>query len=103
MKSKQPISDQVKREIEVRAYLIWESEGHPHGREREHWERAEAEILGTKPVAAKKTVRAKPNGNPATVPVAAVAAKAAAPKSVTAKAKKPAKAKSPSKSGPHRG
>lgn len=29
--------------IEERAYAIWESEGKPHGREVEHWLRAEAE------------------------------------------------------------
>ena len=31
-------------EIRVRAYDIWVAEGCPEGREREHWERAAAEI-----------------------------------------------------------
>lgn len=62
------LSEEVRRAIEVRAYLIWESESRPHGREKEHWLRAEAEILGTKP--AKKAAAAKPNG------IAVVAAKA---------------------------
>jgi DUF2934 family protein len=30
--------------IRERAYQIWESEGRPHGRQEEHWRRAEAEI-----------------------------------------------------------
>lgn len=29
--------------IRVRAYLIWESEGRPHGRHHEHWQQAVAE------------------------------------------------------------
>jgi len=28
----------------ARAYAIWESEGRPHGRDHEHWLRAEREI-----------------------------------------------------------
>ncbi len=32
------------RRIEERAYAIWESEGRPHGRDREHWHKAEAQI-----------------------------------------------------------
>jgi hypothetical protein len=46
MSVKNTISNDVRRDIEIRAYLIWESEGRPHGREHEHWARAEAEILG---------------------------------------------------------
>ena len=53
-------SEEVRRAIEVRAYLIWEGEGRPQGREREHWLRAEAEVAGRKPV--KKAATAKTNG-----------------------------------------
>ena len=31
-------------EIGRRAYAIWEREGRPHGREREHWNQAEKEL-----------------------------------------------------------
>lgn len=31
-----------------RAYQIWESEGRPHGRDVEHWNRAEVEISGAR-------------------------------------------------------
>jgi hypothetical protein len=77
------LSDEVRRAIELRAYLIWEGEGRPHGREKEHWQRAEAEILSTKP--AKKASTAKPNGAAKTV--------AAVKKKPVAKAKSAAKSK----------
>jgi len=31
-------------EVQVRSYLIWESEGCPDGRDQEFWFRAEAEL-----------------------------------------------------------
>lgn len=30
--------------IRDRAYALWEAEGHPDGRDREHWARAEREL-----------------------------------------------------------
>jgi hypothetical protein len=51
--------------ISERAYHIWEAEGRPQGRDREHWERASREIEAEaksrprKPAAAAK---AKPAG-----------------------------------------
>ncbi|HEX3969850.1 MAG TPA: DUF2934 domain-containing protein [Stellaceae bacterium] len=30
--------------VQQRAYAIWEAEGRPGGRDREHWERAEREL-----------------------------------------------------------
>jgi len=74
MKARNRISDEVRRAIELRAYLIWEGEGRPHGREKEHWQRAEAEILSTKP--AKKAPAAKTSA--ATKTVAPVKTKPAA-------------------------
>ena len=65
MKARNRISDEVRRAIEVRAYLIWEGEGRPHGREKEHWQRAEAEIMGKAP--AKKAPAAKTNSSAKTV------------------------------------
>jgi hypothetical protein len=32
------------QEIARRAYALWEEEGRPEGREKEHWTRAEAEV-----------------------------------------------------------
>jgi len=36
------ISDEVIRE---RAYLIWEREGRPHGRDYDHWVQAQVELV----------------------------------------------------------
>jgi Protein of unknown function (DUF2934) len=71
-KSAKPIGDELHRQIAVRAYLIWESEGCPLGRHEEHWRRAEAEIQG----AAKAKTSSRANGKAAKVPAASVAAKA---------------------------
>jgi hypothetical protein len=79
------ITGDIHREIEVRAYLIWESEGRPHGRDAEHWARAEAEIL-----AARMLARIKPAG-------AAKVADKSAPKAAAKKAEPKAAAKVPAK------
>jgi hypothetical protein len=33
-------------QIKARAYQIWEEEGRPEGRDREHWDQATREIMG---------------------------------------------------------
>lgn len=45
--------------IKERAYAIWEGEGRPHGREKEHWVQAERE-LAAKPKRQRKPRAAKP-------------------------------------------
>lgn len=50
MKTKKPVSDDIRKEIALRAYYIWEREGRPAGREHEHWALAEAEIVSEPPV-----------------------------------------------------
>ncbi|MGH7789258.1 MAG: DUF2934 domain-containing protein [Candidatus Binatia bacterium] len=67
--------------IRHRAYLIWEREGRPHGRDYEHWVQAQIEL-------AAETRR---NGKPPAAP-----ARKAAPKAKTVAAKKPA-VKAPAK------
>lgn len=73
------ISDDAIRD---RAYLIWEREGRPHGRDYEHWVQAQIELAA----------ESRRNG---TAEPAAPARKAAA-KAKTAVVKKPA-AKAPAK------
>jgi Protein of unknown function (DUF2934) len=34
----------IQQVIQERSYLIWEREGRPHGRNLEHWLKAEAEL-----------------------------------------------------------
>jgi hypothetical protein len=54
-------------EISLRAYEIWEAEGKPHGKDFDHWLKAEAELVSTakaarparKNPAAKKTTAKK--------------------------------------------
>jgi hypothetical protein len=38
------MSDDKERRIRERAYRIWEDEGRPFAKDKEHWERARAEI-----------------------------------------------------------
>jgi hypothetical protein len=48
--------DNRREQVSKRAYAIWEAEGYPHGRDREHWRQAEAEIDDARP----GTVAVKP-------------------------------------------
>ncbi len=45
--------------IRERAYAIWEREGRPEGRERQHWEQAAREILAAGEPA-RNSQKAKP-------------------------------------------
>lgn len=45
-------------QLRQRAYGIWQSEGEPHGRDRDHWEQAEREL--TEVVADEPAAPAKP-------------------------------------------
>lgn len=38
------MTDDREAQIRDRAYAIWESEGQPEGRDREHWSQAEGEL-----------------------------------------------------------
>jgi hypothetical protein len=48
-----PTQDDPHARIQRRAYELWEAEGRPSGRDREHWLRAEAEIRGLLPTPLK--------------------------------------------------
>lgn len=55
--------------VRQRAHEIWEREGRPEGRDREHWKQAEAELqaenrksAAKEPKAAKARPAAKPSG-----------------------------------------
>ncbi len=56
-------------QLRQRAYGIWQSEGEPHGRDRDHWEQAERELTEAapeepaapaKPAARRKKAEAAP-------------------------------------------
>jgi hypothetical protein len=38
------VNTEKRKRIEQRAYLFWETEGQPHGRDEEHWHRAARQI-----------------------------------------------------------
>ena len=77
----------VRKDIQLRAYLIWESEGRPQGKEHEHWRRAEAEVLGT------SNGKSAPHAKVTAAPMKTAAAKAAPAPKTTSDAKPGAKAK----------
>jgi Protein of unknown function (DUF2934) len=76
------ISDDAIRE---RAYLIWEREGRPYGREYDHWVMAQVELAA----------EGRTNGSQAAKP----RARGAAPKAKAAAAKTATAARKPPKSG----
>ena len=51
-------TESLRKQIEARAYALWERAGRPHGRHQEHWAQAEKEILGE--FKAKASPPAKP-------------------------------------------
>jgi Protein of unknown function (DUF2934) len=76
-------------EIARRAYALWEKEGRPHGRDRDHWVRAERE-LGSERVSAAERGTAGSAKAPARARKAVAAAAATDP--VVKPARKPAPA-----------
>jgi len=72
----------VEDRIRTRAYLIWLEEGQPHGKDTEHWSRAEAEVAVDGGAASAKPKRATARrSKKAETPADAAAAPAeAAPK-----------------------
>jgi hypothetical protein len=99
-------SDREER-IRQRAYAIWQSEGHGHGRHEDHWRRAEREIAAEEAGPSKAPRRAarpgKAPGKPAAATSAAAtparsrggggetrAQKTAAPKKAPPRSRKPA-------------
>jgi hypothetical protein len=59
-----PTTDALRRQIEVRAYLIWERDGRSQGRHAEHWAKAEKEILGEQKGKALKKTKTAPSPKP---------------------------------------
>ena len=57
--------------IRDRAYVIWEREGRPHGRDRDHWLQAAWELAGEEAKAAALTKKAKPAAKAARKPARA--------------------------------
>lgn len=62
------MSADIESRIRKRAHEIWEGEGRPEGREKDHWDRAEAEVKAAdkkngkaaRPTVAKPAKKAAP-------------------------------------------
>ncbi|MFB9949464.1 DUF2934 domain-containing protein [Rhizobium puerariae] len=98
------MSDSEEEWIRKRAYALWEEEGYPTGKDREHWERAKLEHATLGPTASKATPPSRSRKTAAAVKPPK-AAKEAAPKAPKTAAKtaasKPASTKAaPAKSEP---
>ncbi|MDR6817270.1 hypothetical protein J2X76_002443 [Neorhizobium sp. 2083] len=80
--------------IKKRAYALWEEEGYPSGKDREHWEQAKLEYATLGPTASKKpaagsrgksATAVKPPKATAAKPAAKAASAKPAPKAAAAK------------------
>ena len=58
-----PTTESLRKQIEARAYALWERAGHPYGRHEEHWAQAEKEVLGERKAKApaRKKTKAAPS------------------------------------------
>ena len=83
------MADDRDAQIRQHAYRLWQQEGEPHGRDREHWERAERELAGDAPA------DPKPAGSPAGDPHVDAGAAAAQVGSDDAEAPAPAVTSTP--------
>jgi len=70
--------------IRERAYSIWEMEGRPEGRERQHWEQATRDVMSRGKGSSADPIAVKTTGRPA------AAAKSAPAKGRTSKARRSA-------------
>lgn len=54
------MADDREGKIRDHAYRLWQQEGEPHGRDREHWDRAEREFAGEPPLDAEDAAASDP-------------------------------------------
>jgi hypothetical protein len=66
--------------IKKRAYTLWEEEGYPSGKDREHWERAKLEYATLGPTASKRPAAGSRSKSATSVKPSKAAPKAAAAK-----------------------
>ncbi|CDZ34331.1 Hypothetical protein NGAL_HAMBI1145_23040 [Neorhizobium galegae bv. officinalis] len=66
--------------IRKRAYTLWEEEGYPSGKDREHWERAKLEYATLGPTASKKSAAGSGGKSATAVKPPKAGSKSATPK-----------------------
>jgi hypothetical protein len=59
-KPAKPTTESLRKQIEARAYALWERAGRPHGRHEEHWARAEKELLSESKTKASPPAKPSP-------------------------------------------
>ncbi len=61
-----PAIESLHKQIEARAYALWERDGRPFGRHEEHWAQAEKEVLRERKAKAptRKKTKAAPKPSP---------------------------------------
>lgn len=73
------MTEDREQRIQERAYAIWEAEGRPEGREREHWQQAQHEVTASQ---ASPAADSSPTASPVKKPrKQTTKASAAAPRS----------------------
>ena len=82
-------SDRDER-IKQRAYDLWQSEGHGHGRHEDHWHRAEREIAAEEAGPGKAPLRARRSGKVAAEKSAAATPARSRTASIETRGEKPA-------------
>ena len=87
-------SDREER-IKQRAYALWQSEGHRHGRHEDHWHRAEREIAAEEAGSSKAPRRAPRSGKAAAEKSAAATLARSPGGSTETRAQKPPSPKKP--------
>jgi Protein of unknown function (DUF2934) len=65
-RASKPNKDEIESKVRERAYGFWEAEGRLHGRDVEHWLRAETELSLPKKPRVRKTVATKGSEVPRT-------------------------------------
>jgi hypothetical protein len=88
-----------KTRVEQYAYGLWEQEGRPHGRDKDHWHRAERALAdqGVSAAPGASSVEATPDAAVEVKRKAAAPKPAAAARSTAAKPAKPASEAKPAK------
>ena len=54
------MDQEIERQVRERAYAIWEQEGRPDGKDREHWERAHRSVAAELAKAGAEVQQATP-------------------------------------------
>lgn len=92
------VGTNLEAKIKERAYQLWEREGRPHGKDLEHWRRAEQEVKSQADQGILQRSVERSNPSPRMAPTSPAGTAAAAGESRQTKSKAAAKTKAEPKS-----